>query len=31
MEEKKIMLSEREMPTEWYNVLPDLPEQLPSP
>uniref|UniRef100_A0A7V4N484 Tryptophan synthase beta chain n=1 Tax=Thermodesulfobacterium geofontis TaxID=1295609 RepID=A0A7V4N484_9BACT len=31
MEEKKILLSEREMPTEWYNILPDLPEQLPPP
>jgi len=31
MEEKKILLSERELPTEWYNVLPDLPEQLPPP
>uniref|UniRef100_A0A7C4JQM9 Tryptophan synthase beta chain n=1 Tax=Thermodesulfobacterium geofontis TaxID=1295609 RepID=A0A7C4JQM9_9BACT len=31
MEEKKILLSEREMPTEWYNVLSDLPEQLPPP
>jgi tryptophan synthase beta chain len=31
MEEKKIILSERELPTEWYNVLPDLPEQLPPP
>uniref|UniRef100_A0A7V5XGY8 Tryptophan synthase beta chain n=1 Tax=Thermodesulfobacterium geofontis TaxID=1295609 RepID=A0A7V5XGY8_9BACT len=31
MEEKKIILSEREMPTEWYNILPDLPEQLPPP
>jgi len=31
MEEKKILLSEREIPTEWYNILPDLPEQLPPP
>ena len=31
MEEKKIILSEREIPTEWYNILPDLPEQLPPP
>jgi tryptophan synthase beta chain len=25
----KIVLSESEMPTSWYNVLPDLPEPLP--
>ncbi|HID09951.1 MAG TPA: TrpB-like pyridoxal phosphate-dependent enzyme [Candidatus Latescibacteria bacterium] len=25
----KIELGEREMPTRWYNVLPDLPEPLP--
>ncbi len=25
----KIILSENEMPTSWYNVLPDLPEPLP--
>lgn len=28
---KKILLSEQEMPKEWYNVLPDLPGQLPPP
>lgn len=28
---KKIMLDESEMPKEWYNVLPDLPEPLPPP
>lgn len=31
MEERKIVLSEREMPQKWYNVLPDLPEPLPPP
>ncbi|MFC1978661.1 TrpB-like pyridoxal phosphate-dependent enzyme [Chloroflexota bacterium] len=25
----KIILSEKEMPTKWYNILPDLPEPLP--
>ncbi|UCD84770.1 MAG: TrpB-like pyridoxal phosphate-dependent enzyme [Deltaproteobacteria bacterium] len=29
MPETKIILSEKEMPTSWYNVLPDLPEPLP--
>ncbi|MDD3726680.1 MAG: TrpB-like pyridoxal phosphate-dependent enzyme, partial [Candidatus Ratteibacteria bacterium] len=29
MEENKIVLSEREMPQAWYNVLPDLPKPLP--
>jgi len=29
MMEKKIILSEKEMPEAWYNVLPDLPEPLP--
>ena len=27
--ETKVILSEREMPTSWYNVLPDLPVPLP--
>jgi tryptophan synthase beta chain len=27
----KIFLSENEMPTKWYNITPDLPEQLPPP
>ena len=27
--EKKIILSEKEMPEAWYNVLPDLPKPLP--
>ncbi|MGB9641808.1 MAG: TrpB-like pyridoxal phosphate-dependent enzyme [Candidatus Ratteibacteria bacterium] len=31
MDERKILLSEKEMPAAWYNVLPDLPEQLPPP
>lgn len=30
-EETKILLSEREMPTSWYNVVPDLPFQLEPP
>jgi len=25
----KITISEKEMPTKWYNILPDLPEPLP--
>jgi tryptophan synthase beta chain len=29
MESYKIHLSESEMPSEWYNVLPDLPTPLP--
>ena len=28
---KKIHLDEDEMPREWYNILPDLPEPLPPP
>ncbi len=28
---KKILLPEKEMPVAWYNILPDLPEQLPPP
>jgi tryptophan synthase beta chain len=27
--ETKIILSEKEMPTSWYNILPDLPKPLP--
>ncbi|MCX6012023.1 MAG: TrpB-like pyridoxal phosphate-dependent enzyme [Chloroflexi bacterium] len=27
--ETKIILTEKEMPTSWYNILPDLPEPLP--
>lgn len=29
MKETKIILTEKEMPTTWYNVLPDLPKPLP--
>ncbi len=29
--EKKITLDENEMPREWYNIIPDLPEPLPVP
>ena len=29
MKETKIILSEKEMPTSWYNILPDLPKPLP--
>jgi len=29
METTKFLLSEREMPTSWLNILPDLPEPLP--
>ncbi|MFQ5925214.1 MAG: TrpB-like pyridoxal phosphate-dependent enzyme [Dehalococcoidia bacterium] len=25
----KVILTEKEMPTSWYNILPDLPEPLP--
>ncbi|MBB5959524.1 tryptophan synthase beta chain [Saccharothrix tamanrassetensis] len=28
---KKFLLSEEEMPTQWYNILPDLPKPLRSP
>ncbi len=28
---KKIMLSDHEIPTQWYNVLPDLPSPLEPP
>jgi len=31
MEPTKIELSEQEMPTRWYNALPDLPQPLPPP
>ena len=27
----KVLLSEDEIPKHWYNILPDLPEQLPLP
>ncbi len=29
MKHTKFMLPEKEMPTRWYNILPDLPEPLP--
>jgi len=29
MERTKFILDEKDMPTQWYNVLPDLPEPLP--
>ncbi len=29
MERTKFILDEKEMPTSWYNILPDLPEPLP--
>ncbi|HIE03640.1 MAG TPA: TrpB-like pyridoxal-phosphate dependent enzyme, partial [Candidatus Latescibacteria bacterium] len=28
-EHRKFVLDESEIPTSWYNVLPDLPEPLP--
>lgn len=30
MEENKIVLSEKEIPTQWYNIQADLPEPLPA-
>jgi tryptophan synthase beta chain len=29
--DSKIVLSEKELPTQWYNILPDLPEPLSPP
>jgi len=29
--DKKILLSEGELSAKWYNILPDLPEELPPP
>jgi len=29
VERTKFILDEKEMPTSWYNILPDLPEPLP--
>jgi tryptophan synthase beta chain len=29
MERAKFILDEKDMPTKWYNILPDLPEPLP--
>jgi len=31
MQDYKIMLPERDMPRQWYNVIPDLPAPLPPP
>jgi tryptophan synthase beta chain len=31
MKTTKILLEEQEMPTRWYNILPDLPKPLPPP
>ncbi len=30
MESTKFILDEKDMPTAWYNILPDLPEPLPA-
>ena len=30
-EQYKFLLSESEMPTQWYNIIPDLPNPLPPP
>jgi tryptophan synthase beta chain len=30
MERTRFILDEKDMPTKWYNVLPDLPEPLPT-
>ncbi len=29
MKDVKTILTENEMPTKWYNILPDFPEPLP--
>jgi len=29
MERTKFILDEKDMPTQWYNILPDMPEPLP--
>lgn len=29
MDEIKILLSEKDIPTRWYNIIPDLPKPLP--
>lgn len=31
MNQKKIILNESEMPTQWYNVIPDIPNGLQPP
>ena len=28
-DEKKILLTEKEMPTQWYNIQADLPKPMP--
>jgi len=30
MDQTKFILNEKDMPTSWYNILPDLPEPLPA-
>jgi len=30
MDKTKFILDEKDMPTSWYNILPDLPEPLPA-
>jgi len=29
MEKTKFILAEKDMPTQWYNILPDMPEPMP--
>ncbi|MDD5654637.1 MAG: TrpB-like pyridoxal phosphate-dependent enzyme [Candidatus Omnitrophica bacterium] len=29
MDKDKVLLSQKDIPTRWYNILPDLPEPLP--
>ena len=29
--QRKVILTERDIPNKWYNIIPDLPEQLPPP
>ncbi len=31
MDKERVILSQNDIPKAWYNVLPDLPEQLPPP
>ena len=31
MENNKIILDESDIPSSWYNIIPDLPEELPPP
>ena len=28
---KKFLLSENDMPREWYNIMPDMPNPMPPP